>query len=87
MPEIIGEYVDRLCTVEMRPCRSKSPRGVMHKLYQAARDHHGRPLTLSAAEALIQRVDTGDAVFMVTGAGAFPTLPHGEVDGFLGSAE
>jgi len=35
MPEIIGEYVDRLCSVEMRP--KGMPRGTMHLLYEAAR--------------------------------------------------
>ena len=35
MPEIIGENVDRLCTVEMRP--QGMPRGKIHRLYEAAR--------------------------------------------------
>ena len=37
MPAVIGEYVDRLCTIEMRPSGGNLPRGLMHRLYAAAR--------------------------------------------------
>lgn len=86
MPEIIGEYVDRLSTIEMRPGQANIPRGVMHRLYEAAREQAGRPLTLRAAEALIEEVGVGDSVFILTGAGGPPILPYGEVDGLLGTA-
>lgn len=85
MPEIIGEYVDRLCTIEMRSATGNLARGMIYRLYDAARTN-SRPLTLSAAEALLSAVNPGDTVFMLTGAGGPPLLPRGEVDGLLGTA-
>jgi D-glutamate cyclase len=87
MPETIGEYVDRLCTVEMRPGKGNLPRGVIHRLYDAAREQAGGgPLTLNMAQAMVDRVKPGDAVFILTGAGGPPVLPKAEVDGLLGAA-
>lgn len=86
MPAVIGEYVDRLCTIEMRPSGGNLPRGMMHRLYAAARPADDKPLTLAMAEALVERVKPGDAVFILTGAGGPPVLPVGEVDGLLGAA-
>jgi hypothetical protein len=86
MPEIIGEYVDRLCTVEMRPGAGNLPRGTIHRLYAAARPEGAKPLTLAMAEGLVANVHAGDTVFILTGAGALPALPLGEVDGLLGAA-
>lgn len=85
MPYIIGEYVDRLCTVEMR-FREGLPRGVTHRLYAAARAHQGEPLTSLAARRLREQVQAEDRVLVVTGAGAPPGLPQGETDGPLGAA-
>lgn len=84
MPEIIGENVDRLCTVEMRP--QGMPRGKIHKLYEAARRKQGRPLTLLAAERLRATVKPGAYVILATGAGGPPWMPVGETDGPLGVA-
>ncbi|MBI1846605.1 MAG: DUF4392 domain-containing protein [Candidatus Rokubacteria bacterium] len=85
MPEIIGEYIDRLCTVEMRP--QGMPRGKIHRLYDAARRRQaGRPLTLLAAERLRGAVKAGDAVIFATGAGGPPWMPAGETDGPVGVA-
>jgi hypothetical protein len=87
MPEVIGEYIDRLCTVEMRPGKGNLPRGVIHRLYDAAREQAGgAPLTLNMAQAIAGRVKPGDAVFILTGAGGPPVLPKAEVDGLLGAA-
>lgn len=86
MPAVIGEYVDRLCTIEMRPSGGNLPRGLMHRLYAAARPEGEEPLTLAMARALVERVAPGDAVFILTGAGGPPVLPRGEVDGLLGAA-
>ena len=86
MPEVIGEYVDRLCTIEMRPSGGNLPRGMMHRLYAVARPAGEKPLTLAMAEALLGRVGAGDNVFILTGAGGAPVLPRGEVDGLLGAA-
>jgi hypothetical protein len=85
MPEIIGEYIDRLCTVEMRPSAGNLPRGVIHRLYASARSD-GPPLTLTAATALLTTVKPADTVLLLTGAGGPPVLPRGEVDGLLGTA-
>ena len=56
MPDVIGEYVDRLCTIEMRPSGGNLPRGMMHRLYDVARPEGQPPHTLAMAEALVVRV-------------------------------
>ncbi|HEX4678334.1 MAG TPA: glutamate cyclase domain-containing protein [Gaiellaceae bacterium] len=86
MSEVIGEYIDRLCTIEMRPAEGNLPRGMIHRLYAAARPEGARPLTLAMAEGIIANVHEGDTVFILTGAGGPPVLPRGEVDGLLGAA-
>jgi hypothetical protein len=87
MPEIIGEYIDRLCTIEMRPGKGNLPRGVIHRLYDAAREQAGgTPLTLNMAQAFVDGIKPGDPVFILTGAGGPPVLPKAEVDGLLGAA-
>ncbi|MCP9486013.1 MAG: DUF4392 domain-containing protein [Gaiellaceae bacterium MAG52_C11] len=87
MPAVIAEYIDRLCTVEMRPGKGNLPRGVIHRLYDAAREHAGgTPLTLDVAQALVDRIKPGDPVLILTGAGGPPVLPKAEVDGLLGAA-
>ena len=85
MPEIAGEYVDRLITVEIR--NRGMPRGITRQMYDAARaEGGGRPLTLRAAEGLVEHVHRGDNVFIVTGAGTPPLMPKGENDGPVGAA-
>jgi len=84
MDDIIGEALDRLINVEMR-YSSGVPRGIIHRLYEAARKEAGRPLTTLATEALMKAVKPGDRVLIVTGAGAPPFLPVGETDGPLGA--
>jgi hypothetical protein len=86
MPEVIGEYVDRLCTLEMRPAEGNLPRGMIHRLYAAARPAGAKPLTLAMAEGIVANVHEGDTVFILTGAGGPPVLARGEVDGLLGAA-
>ena len=85
MPDVVGEYLDRIATVEMRPGSGNLPRGVIHRLYAAARDRAGEPLVLGMARALQERVSEGDNVVILTGAGAGPHLPNSEVDGILGA--
>src|SRR5436305_15028614 len=84
MPEIIGEYVDRLVNVEMR--MNGLPRGKAHLLYDAARRKQNGPLTALAARRLRDEVGRNDFVFILTGAGLLPWLPNGETDGPLGAA-
>lgn len=81
--DVIGENLDRLCTLEMRPAGSSH--GVIHKLYSAARDHTGMPLTLNAAQQLADQIHSGDFVILATGAGHPRFLPEGETDGPLGT--
>lgn len=59
--EALGESVDRLVTADL------AFRGVVHVLYPAARQRHGRPLCLNAAELLRSRVRRGDVVLLATG--------------------
>lgn len=84
MPDIVGEYVDRLCTIAMRP--KGMMREALNALYAAARNEANEPLTMKAARLLTERVKPGDTVFISTGAGAPPWMPYGETDGPLGAA-
>jgi hypothetical protein len=81
--DVIGENVDRLCTLELRP-RGYS-HGVIHPLYRAARQKIGAPLALTAAQRLQAVVQSGDVVLLATGAGHPLFLPWGETDGPLGA--
>jgi hypothetical protein len=85
MPAIACEHIDRLITVEMR-FASGFPRGIIPRLYDAARAAAGRPLTYQAAAGLRACVGAGDFVLLVTGAGGPPHLPAGETDGPVGAA-
>lgn len=84
MPEIFGDHVDRLITVEMKRPGLIS-RGVIIPLYEAARQFQKRPLTLLAAEKLKQTVKNGRYVLILTGSGRQPWRPAGETDGPLGA--
>jgi D-glutamate cyclase len=85
MPEILGENIDRLCTVEIR--RRQGQRGFVSRLYAAAKARMGeRSLTHTAAETLLNRTRGGSYVFITAGAGGPPELPKGEIDGMLGGA-
>lgn len=84
--EVIGEYIDRLVTVEMRP-GNKPVRGTIRQLYDFTRQKLGvESLTLLAAQKIIENVKKSDNVFIVTGWATIPVLPHGETDGPLGVA-
>lgn len=84
MPEIFGEHVDRLVTIEMKRPGIPS-RGVILPLYEAARKVQGRPLTLLAAEKLKEHIKPGEYVLIATGSGKDPWRPAGETDGPLGA--
>src|SRR4051812_23553346 len=77
--EVIGENVDRLATIELRP-RGYS-HGVIHNLYRAAREKVGEPLAMAAARRLTESAKAGDVVILTTGAGHPLYLPKGETDG------
>lgn len=67
MPEIAGDHIDRLCTVEMRP--QGYPRGLATVVYDLVHQKQGKPLTYLAAQGLVERVGPGDYVLIDTGAG------------------
>jgi len=85
MPKVIGENIDVLCNIEMRPSEGDLPRGTTRKYYEAARDVQKDPLSYLAATALIERVMPGDKVLIVTGVRYPPILPFGETDGPVGA--
>lgn len=84
--EIVGERLDRLMTVEIRPLSGGLPAGYVAPMYAACRRHHGLPLTTLAARKLIAAVKPGSTVLIATGAGIAPKLPLGETDGPPGAA-
>ena len=79
MTVIVGENIDRLCAVEMRPRMPTS--GVFPELYDATRKKYSYPLTYLAATEIINNTKEKDCVFILTGAGAPPRYPTGESDG------
>jgi D-glutamate cyclase len=86
MPKILGEYIDRLCTVEMRR-QGTAPRGYVRTLYEAAlQEGGGDPLSHRAASLLLERCTAGKPIFIFCSAGVPPYLPYGETDGPLGGA-
>ncbi|MEE8151627.1 MAG: glutamate cyclase domain-containing protein [candidate division NC10 bacterium] len=77
----IGEAADQVC---LFPREVQG--GIEQRLYRAARRLQKAPLTWLAASRLTEVVRSGDAVVLLTGAGAPPELPAGETDGPLGIA-
>ena len=85
MPDIIGDAIDRLITVELR--NRAMNHGIIGRIYDAARtEGGGRPLTARAGEALLAAIKPGDPVLLVCGAGYPPEMPNGESDGPPGVA-
>src|SRR5699024_720706 len=85
MSKIIGEYLDQLCSIEMRPGLGNMPRGFIKKLYKAARKPNENPLIYQITKELLENIKEGDTVFILTGAGGAPDFPEAEVDGILGA--
>jgi hypothetical protein len=85
MPDIVGEAVDKLITIEAK--NRGMPHGILQPIYEAARKAAGgRPVTMVAAEGLKKALGKRDTVFVLTGAGYEPTMPKGESDGPPGAA-
>jgi len=80
--EIIGETIDRLLTLDI------AGRGVIGKLYEAARSLHRSPLCLLAAQKIAEVVQPKDIVLIATGMIIYPFqhLGMGENDGPVGGA-
>jgi hypothetical protein len=81
--EYLGENVDRLCTLDLRPAGPTS--GYIGHFYQAARARSAFPLTLAAAQHL-HRVTPGSTIIIATGFCHPQRLPQGETDGPPGAA-
>ncbi|WP_374527273.1 glutamate cyclase domain-containing protein [Acinetobacter sp.] len=79
--QLVGDRIDQLMTVEIRPLSGGLPAGYVKPLYDVCRNFHQQPLSMMAAEALINTIKEKDVVFIVTGAGVAPNLPLGETDG------
>ncbi len=79
---IIGETIDRLLTLDI------AGRGIIDKLYEAARALHKFPLCLLAAKKMAEVVKPNDVVFIATGMIIYPLhhLGIGENDGPVGGA-
>ncbi len=75
----VGEGIDRLITVDL------GARGVIYRLYEAARELVKEPLTLRASKALVSRLKKGDYVVVATGFRVPPDFIQ-ETDGPLGAA-
>lgn len=85
MPDITGEALDKVCTIEAK--NRGMPTDVLAPMYAAARKRVGnRPITMVAAERLKSAVGSGDTVLILTGAGYAPQMPFGESDGPPGAA-
>ncbi len=78
------EAIDRICLLEGTGSTGRA--GDLAVLYQAARSVAGEPLCAAAARRLDAALHPGAGVLLLTGAGAPPSLPHGETDGPLGAA-
>jgi hypothetical protein len=77
--EFVGESVDKLVTVDVRPPQLKQ--GLIEKLYWAAREKMKRPLTLLAAEKLKEALGPNSLAIISTGFVVPPHFPVGEMDG------
>ena len=83
--DFVGDAIDQLITIEAK--NLGMPHGVLKPLYDHARRlAGGRPLSMLCAEKLVEKLQPGDTVLVLTGAGYAPTLPKGENDGPPGAA-
>lgn len=74
----VSEGIDRIITIDL------GARGVIYRLYEAARQLVEEPLTLKASKALVSRLREGDYVIVATGFRVPPNFIQ-ETDGPLGA--
>lgn len=74
----LGQSLDDLCNLDPRGY------GVCKILYKACREYTGGPVTMNAAEQLVNTVKEGDRVFVMTGFVLRP-FKHAETDGIISS--
>jgi hypothetical protein len=78
--------IDRLVTVEIKT-GGRPGRCIMFPMYEAAVElNNNKPISLTAAQKLVDLVKADDAVILMTGMGAMPFMPKGETDGPPGIA-
>lgn len=75
----VGESIDKLVSIEI------TGRGIVERLYRAAREKQGEPLCLLAARRLAEVVKLRDVVVICTGLPTYPWF-SGEQDGPVGAA-
>lgn len=87
MPKKAAHNIDKICSsMDFHPGSGHVGSGI-EALYNAAREAQGGdPLTYLAAKGLIDNVESGDTVFVVTGTGIDIWCPEGESDGPIGCA-
>lgn len=78
---VMGEQIDRTISVCLRP---RYNWGATPRLWEAGYKKLGRPLTLLAAEKLMDVVKSGDTVILSTGWPIPPIYPEGEICGLAG---
>jgi len=81
--EVMGEQIDRAITLCVRP---RYNWGATPQLWEAGFKKAGRPLTLLAAEKLMEVLNPGDTVLLSTGWPIPPIYPEGEICGLAGVA-
>ena len=74
----LGQSLDDLCNLDPRGY------GVCKILYKACREYTGGPVTMNAAQQLVNTVKEGDKVFVMTGFVLRP-FKHAETDGIISS--
>ena len=85
MPDIVGEAVDRLITIEAKnpACRTAY---CCRCTTRRARRRAASRSRMAAAKGLKELCARASVVFIMTGAGYEPTMPKGESDGPPGAA-
>jgi hypothetical protein len=81
--EVMGEQIDRSITVCLRP---RYNWGATPRNWEAARKKAGRPLTLMAAEKLIEAFKEPGVAIVTTGWPIPPVYPEGEICGLAGAS-
>jgi hypothetical protein len=83
---IAAEQIDQLVTLMLHLGWAHG-KGLITRFYEAARQKHDKPLSLLAAQGLMDRVERADTVVITTGVRLSPTyLMLGETDGAPGAA-
>ncbi len=80
----IGEILDRLLSVPVFTGSSLTRKPALLELYQSARDRFEHPLSYLAAREILERVQKGDRVLLITGFVVPPWL-RAEHDGPAGA--